>query len=152
MEQAPNRIRELREDRGWSLRDLEARCRINFNTLARLETGASPLDYDKMRRISAAFQMPVSALLNDEDVEFRLDETGAEIKRILSDIPYGEQAATLQVARELVRIVVATAAQRSAAALRGTSHQIGELAEMWNGFGEEQRSRALDLLKVAGIR
>jgi transcriptional regulator with XRE-family HTH domain len=152
MAELPNRIRELREDRGWSLRDLEQRCKINFNTLSRLETGASPLDYDKMKRISAAFQLPASALLNDEDVEFRLDETGTEFKRVLSDIPYGEQAATLQVARDLVRIVVATAAQRSAGALRGEARQVGALADIWNGFGEEQRDRALDILKVAGLR
>jgi transcriptional regulator with XRE-family HTH domain len=152
MNAAPNRIKELRDQRGWSLRDLAERCGLTFTMIQRLENGTTQLDVEKMRRISRGFNLPASALLNDEDVEFRANETGNEIMRILREIPPSDCLATLTAAREMVRIANTLAARRSAGALHGQDRQVGELAEMWNGFDDERRDRALDLLKVSGIR
>lgn len=151
MEQAPNRIKELREDRAWSLRDLEKQCGVGFNTLNRLETGASPLDLDKMRKIAAAFGLPASALLNDKDVEFRADAIGQEIIRELGEIPGEDRPDFLQMTRELMRVVRVMASRQSAAALGGDPRQIGALADIWNTFDHGKRERAIGLLKMSGL-
>lgn len=143
-----NRIRELREARHLSLRDLAQKANMDVNKVHRLETDAVKLDLESMRRIGRALGVPASALLLDDDVEMRADEQGAAILRELSGIPETERQSVLMMARDLVRIVKGSAASLSAAALDGDRAQVGQLAETWNTFTPEARERALTVLQA----
>jgi len=149
--QIPNRIKELREARGWSVRDLAQHTGMDFNMVHRLETGAARLDVDRMRRISQAFGMKASALLPNEDVEFRADQDGMALINELQDIPTVERPEVLHMTRELVRITRIMAARQSAAALGGDPRQLGQLADIWNQFDDRRRGQAIDLLRIANL-
>lgn len=144
----PNRIREFREARGWTVRDLASRAGIDFNSVFRLETGQVKLDIDRMRRLARTFAVKPSALLLAEDVEFRADERGMAIIEELEKIPVDDRGDVLAMARHLVRVVRQMAAQRSA--LAGDEDQIGALADLWNRFDDQARDRALNILRVTG--
>lgn len=153
MEGSPtNRIRELREARHQSLRDLAQLAGMDVNRVHRLETGAIKLDIDSMRRITAAWGLRPSALLLDEDVEMRADEIGSAIMSELSAVDGEARLELFHMARELVRLVRTSAATKTAGALSGTNQQVSELAEAWNAFTPEARDRALGILKLAGSR
>lgn len=146
-----NRLRELRDRRGWSIRDLAERTRIDFNALSRMERDAQAMDTTRMRVIAKALDVKMSELLNDEDVEFRADERSMELLSELNEVPATERTALLVASRELMRVARGLAAQASAAALGGESRQVGQLADIWNSFDHGKRQRALDLLRASGL-
>jgi transcriptional regulator with XRE-family HTH domain len=68
LENAPNRIRELRMARGWSLRELAERAGTTSESqISRFETGERPVDMPWLQRIARALDLPVGDLLNPED-------------------------------------------------------------------------------------
>lgn len=151
MEQHPaNRIRELREAKDWSVRELGEAAGVNFSILNRIERRSQPLDFTRARSIAAALNVKVSELLPDEDVELRADEQGKLILAELNDIPQTEVLGFLGAVRQMVGVVRQMAAQRSAGALGGSPRQVGQLAEAWNNWGEEGRERALKMLSLIG--
>lgn len=151
MEGADNRIREFREARGWSERELAKRSGLNFNTIHRLEHGVVSLNVQHMRVLARAFDVKPSQLLNYDDVEVRADEVGIGLVQELERIPESDRAAVLTMSRELVRIVRNTATAWSTGALEGAPEQIGQLADIWNGLDDQRRDRAIALLRVSGL-
>jgi len=69
-----NRIREIRKERGYSLKELAQRVGQNtsFGTIAKLERGDMKLSYDWMLKISAALTVEPAELISDnvEDQDF----------------------------------------------------------------------------------
>lgn len=59
------RIKELRESRAWSQRDLAARAALPQNRLSKYETGARQAPLAALVRIARALTVPVDALLPD---------------------------------------------------------------------------------------
>lgn len=152
MEQAPtNRIRELREDRAWSLRDLEQRSGITHTKLHRIETGTTAPDYNDLKKIAKAFDIRISGLLIDEDVELRVDEFGQDILDLLTQIPAPERPDVLLAARHVARAVTGIAASRSSAALNGDPELVSKLAHRWNTLQDSDRPYALDLWNIAKL-
>lgn len=151
----PNRIQALRQAQSppWSLRDLEQRTnkRITHSKLHRIETGATAPDFDDLKIIANAFGVRISALLNDQDVELRIDDFGRDLLDLLAEVPKDQRADVLLAARHVARAVTGIAASRSAAALRGEPTLVDQLAERWNTFSEDERPRALDLWNIARL-
>lgn len=68
------RIRSLRNARGWSLDNLAGRCSLSPSTLSRLETGHRRIALDQLIPIARAFGTTLDALVEsagDEDVVIR---------------------------------------------------------------------------------
>lgn len=149
----PNRIRFLREARGWTVRDLETRTGISFNMLHKLETGASGLTVDYMRRISRAFDMKASALLNDDDVEFRAEGDNAALIQVLNSVPLTDKPRVLTIAGELAAIVRRSADDLNAAAQRltGRPDLLEELVKVWNPKDDEAKSGIVNLIRASGF-
>lgn len=123
---------------------------MDFNKIHRLETGNRELNVTDMRRIAKAFDLKASALLPDEDVELRADESGTALIAVVGALPAPYRPEVLKMASELVRVVRAAAAGRSAAALEGEPRQVSELADLWNEYTPEARDRTLGILKLSG--
>lgn len=61
------RVRQLRTDRAMTLTRLAEHSGISVSTLSKLENGQTGLSLDNVIRLSAAFGMPVSILINEGD-------------------------------------------------------------------------------------
>lgn len=98
MTEMPNRIRELRMQRGWSQDQLAARVGCSKPQISDLERGNRGLDLDWMRRIADAMGILPSHLLSDDDNPERLsDEERALIWRY-RDMAAGEREMLERVA------------------------------------------------------
>ena len=142
-EALPNRIREFREARGWTVRDLASRAHMDFNSLFRLETGAIKLDVDRMRRLARVFGVKPSALLLDEDVEFRADDASMELLETLNKVASSDRVRILGMCRELLAVLRSMQARSNL-----TEAESQELARVWGRLDEIRRSRALDFLRL----
>ena len=60
-----SRVKAYRESAGYSIEDLAVTCGLANSEIAAIEDG-SDADPAKLRRIAAALQVPVSALLETE--------------------------------------------------------------------------------------
>ncbi len=60
-----DRVRQLRADRAMTLAQLAEHSGISVSTLSKLENGHTGLSLDNVIRLSAAFGMPVSILINE---------------------------------------------------------------------------------------
>lgn len=60
------RVRQLRTDRAMTLARLAEHSGISVSTLSKLENGQTGLSLDNVIRLSAAFGMPVSILINEQ--------------------------------------------------------------------------------------
>ncbi|MBL7255428.1 helix-turn-helix transcriptional regulator [Paractinoplanes lichenicola] len=68
------RIRGLRQARGWSLDALAARCHISPSTLSRIETGHRRIDLDQLVALARALDTTIDHLVepvDDADVIIR---------------------------------------------------------------------------------
>jgi transcriptional regulator with XRE-family HTH domain len=59
------RVRQLRTDRNMTLARVAELSGISVSTLSKLENGQTGLHLDNVIRLAAAFEMPVSILIND---------------------------------------------------------------------------------------
>jgi transcriptional regulator with XRE-family HTH domain len=66
-----NRIKELREKRGWSMRELAARAKTTSSTINKLEKGITRLNTDWMGRIAEALEVPVYELMGEQGPELK---------------------------------------------------------------------------------
>lgn len=79
MEGPSNRIRELREERGWSLEQLAERCNTTNQQISRLERGQRELTLRWMQRVASALGVSVVQVLPPEMTQQPFDaeeETG----------------------------------------------------------------------------
>ena len=65
MEQVCKKIRQLREDRGWSVRGLAARAEISPSALSQIEAGQNSPSIATLEKICAALQIPIAAIFDD---------------------------------------------------------------------------------------
>lgn len=145
----PNRIHEWRAHSGLSVRDIAKRAGISHGQVQKLENGTRPLTLDHMRKLARVFDIKPSALLNDDDVECRLDATEEgfilEIRR--ADI---EPEIVLIGVRALLRAVKdMRSSTHLREALAGDPDIASELAEAWSALDHPQRVRALELVKMS---
>lgn len=61
-----NNIRELRRDRGWSLRELADRMGAHFTTISKLESSQRKLTEDWRERFAKAFGVPSYEIIHPE--------------------------------------------------------------------------------------
>ncbi|CAA9349992.1 MAG: hypothetical protein AVDCRST_MAG29-2181 [uncultured Nocardioidaceae bacterium] len=66
-ETARQRLRVLRQARGWTLDDLAARAHVGASTISRIETGQRRLAVDQLVTLSRALGVSVDDLLADDD-------------------------------------------------------------------------------------
>ncbi|WP_291524840.1 XRE family transcriptional regulator [Acidithiobacillus sp.] len=65
MEQVCKKIRQLREDKGWSVRGLAARAEISPSALSQIEAGQNSPSIATLEKICAALQIPIVAIFDD---------------------------------------------------------------------------------------
>ena len=53
-------MKSLRKQRGWTLKEMSARCGIPFSTLAKIEQDLLTLTYDKLQAVSAMLDISMS--------------------------------------------------------------------------------------------
>src|SRR6476659_2980503 len=64
------RVRELRLERGWSLRELAARAEVSHQYVDFLEKGRrTRLDLGRARRLADAFGLPLAELIREQTAE-----------------------------------------------------------------------------------
>lgn len=64
VEESPDvgaRLRELREQRGLSLRALAERCQVSANTVSLIERGVSSPSVDTLQRLATGLSVPITA-------------------------------------------------------------------------------------------
>ncbi len=71
-----NRIRELREERGWSQRDLADRLEPPVSEIAAIEVGQDEPGVAAALRLAKAFDRPVDELFGAERERDRLERDG----------------------------------------------------------------------------
>jgi transcriptional regulator with XRE-family HTH domain len=59
------KIRDLRQARGWSMRELARRVNTTSSTINKLEKGAIKIDVNWIKKLSEAFEVPMSELFGD---------------------------------------------------------------------------------------
>ncbi len=149
---APNRIRELRSAAGMSLDVLSDASGVARNSINLMERGDQELTLEKMRQLGRALGVPPSALLNDEDVEYRPAQGTEGIADVLRQLPRENQVDVTRAAKALVDLARNLAVRHSAgAALDGDDDQIDELVRLWNSMDNDGRARALALLSASGF-
>lgn len=60
-------VRALRQARGWSLEKLAAEAELTASTVWRVESGKVEPQVETLRRLAAALEVPVGALLIPEE-------------------------------------------------------------------------------------
>ncbi|MFD1034128.1 helix-turn-helix domain-containing protein [Sphingomonas hankookensis] len=101
LENAPNRIRELRRKHGLTLQDVADRVGCKANEVSRFETGARELSIGWARRIARAFGTDIASLLNDEDNFDRLDEQERAVIDAMRTASSRDRIAVQRVAESL---------------------------------------------------
>lgn len=72
-----NRLRQLRESRGLSLRDLGRALDMSYAQLSKVETGGGGMSDERKRKIAAFFGVTVGELFFGESVESQETEAVA---------------------------------------------------------------------------
>ena len=62
-------IRLHRKERGWTLEELSRLTNLSVAQLSKLETGKSEPSIDSLRKLSAVYEVPMSALTHAEEIE-----------------------------------------------------------------------------------
>lgn len=59
------RLRTLRENQGWSLRELADRCGLSFNAISRIERGENSPTVSTLHSLATALNVPITAFFED---------------------------------------------------------------------------------------
>ncbi|MEG1603046.1 MAG: XRE family transcriptional regulator [Cloacibacillus sp.] len=62
-------LRNYRKERGWTLEFLAGATKISIAQLSKLETGKSSPSLESLRRLAAAYDVPMTALTHADEVE-----------------------------------------------------------------------------------
>lgn len=110
------RLREWREARKWSKRDLQQASGISRFQTARIENGHDVPDVEMLKRYACALEIPVSTLLNDCDSPQMDNEELhglAAFAKVFSSLKAGERnllrSIALRMRRKDVQAVVYSA-------------------------------------------
>ena len=71
-----SRIREIRTERGWALRELGERCGLSANAISLMERGENSPTVSSLRRLAEALKVPITAFFEE-----RHDQTCVYVKR-----------------------------------------------------------------------
>lgn len=66
------RLKDLRTERGYSLRILAERSGLNINTLSLIENGKSSPSVSTLQQLSQALEVPIAAFFESEPLKKRL--------------------------------------------------------------------------------
>lgn len=124
-----SKIRELREISNWSQEDMAEKLDISTSSYARIERGESKLDWDKLQKIAAIFQLDVIQLIEAESHGLIVQQTigirnvdtknicgernenlVSEIEKLKLTVEYqqkiiNQQASELETLKSLVRLL-----------------------------------------------
>ena len=93
------RIRELREARGWKLKELSARAGISVSYLSEIEKHRKPANTHRIERLASAFGVPPQELLEDQGAR---DEISALVIDF-SELSAEDRAVVARLAKSLRR-------------------------------------------------
>lgn len=102
MEQAPNRIRELRKQRGMLLEHLANRVGMSITMLSDLERGNRDLTMHWMRAIARSLKVQPGDLLAEKDHSKSLSAPERELVDLYGLADEAQRGQLLQMARILV--------------------------------------------------
>lgn len=143
-----DRIREMREARGWTLSELARRIDSTPTQVRKLETGDLQVSLLWMRRFARAFGVKMAALLPPDEIDISATGEAAELLDAFFAVPPRDRPILLAAAREVVGVVRRMGAK--AGALPGDPALSAEMLDVWQKWDDQQRRAALDLLRAAG--
>lgn len=62
------KIKQLRKERGWIMKDLAKKTSTSVSTISQWESGQTRPTYDKIEALASIFGVPLSVLLDDEEM------------------------------------------------------------------------------------
>lgn len=98
----PNRIRELRKARGWTLERLADKLNCGITMISDLERGERELTYHWMKRLARAFKVQPADLLLPADNSQSLSAEEHELVALYQQGDEGQRRQLLGMARLLV--------------------------------------------------
>jgi transcriptional regulator with XRE-family HTH domain len=102
MEQLPNRIRELRNARGWRLEDLADRVGCSVTFVSDVERGVRELSLQWMKRFARVLKVQPADLLSETDNSRSLSPGERELAELYASADEGQRQQLLQMARLLI--------------------------------------------------
>lgn len=102
MVELPNRIRELRNARGWTLGQLGDRIGCGTTYLSNIERGERELSFYWMKRLAKAFKVEPADLLTAKDNSRSLTAEEHELVNLFQRGDEGQRRQMLGMARLLV--------------------------------------------------
>lgn len=145
--QPPNRIAALRKAKdNMSQGDLAKLCNTGTSTIARWEAGDTGVDISQLRLLARALGVKPSEILEDEDMEIRLD---AAARATLNSLDDQERDVVLRAATEIGKLVSRLALNRESVALRGDPKVATKLVDVWDQLTATERHRMLGLVEAA---
>lgn len=100
-EAAPNRIREFRKAKGWTIEELAHRADCSGPTIHDLERGKLRLSVKWMRILAPLFDVAPADLLADEDFPARLRGDARLLNQIFHAATEEQKSQILRVAKAL---------------------------------------------------
>ena len=101
----PNRIKELRAQRGLSQEGLARECHTTHATIGKLEKGDMELTLNWMRRIAGALDCKPVDLLSDDDLAYKLGPEEMSVLEIFNRLNGAGKRRFLKVAEALAEPV-----------------------------------------------
>lgn len=75
------RIKQLRERRGWSQKELGERVRMNHSVLSRIESNKRPLESEELRKFAEVFEVTTDLIIGHSSTA--LSHGANEFKEII---------------------------------------------------------------------
>lgn len=102
MAELPNRIRELRKARGWTLQQMADRLNCAVSYVSNLERGERELSYHWMKRIARLFKVAPADLLVSKDNSRSLTAEEHELLGLFGQADDSQRRQIMQMIRILL--------------------------------------------------
>lgn len=148
---APNRLKELRTERGLSLDALAHVSGVSRNSINAIENRTAEMTFTKARQLAPHLGVKPSGLMVDEDVELRASADTAEILEVIADVDEDDRMAVIEAAHNTVMMAKRLAGRMAKLPLQGDADLLMQFAGIWNRMDDGGRKRMLGVAEVAGF-
>lgn len=142
------RVRQMREERGWSRSELARQFGTTPSHIQKLEDGNLKISLELMRKFARVFGVKMAALLPPEENDFSSSPDIQELLEAFYEVPIADRATLLNAAKAIAGTARTIAAQMSGNVLPGDPQLSTQMYEKWGNWTDQQRREALNLLST----
>ncbi len=146
---AGHKIDEMQRRADVSEAELARRLKTSQTQLQRLKVGDRRLTLDWLRRIARALDCSVADLLSDADAPNRVSVEEQSLLAELAKRGKSDMSDMLEIVAAIDRLITREAEQRRVKDLLGHSKPTTALAGLWTGLADSDRSRLLEIVRLA---